>query len=107
MTLVNHCNRFEQISGQNVHKTHLVLLLCLYLSVGMDPLHLLLQVILVSEGGHLTLGAVACRLPDLHATSIPVAQEGKSILNIIFMLKLCKSQFSALCLHTFKIPNWI
>lgn len=59
-----------------------------YVSVGMDPLHPLPQVILVSEGVPLTPAAVACRSPDHHATSIPGEQEGKSCLNLNSVPKL-------------------
>lgn len=77
----------------------------LSLAVGMDPLHPLLSVILVSEGVPHTLEVVACRPLDLHTTSIPAAREGKSCLNFNIMLKLCKSQFSELSLHILRFLN--
>lgn len=65
----------------------------------MDPLRPLLQVILALEGVHHTLEAVACHPQDLHDTSTPMALEGKSCFNTNIILKLLKSQFSALCLQ--------
>lgn len=65
----------------------------------MDPLHPLLQVILVSEGVRHTLEAVACHPLDLRAPSVREAHEGKRCFNIHIMLKLKMSQISVLCVH--------
>lgn len=73
--------------------------------LGIDLLHLLLRDILVSEGAHPILEVVACHHLDLHATSIPVVQEGKNSLVLISWLSFTShnSLHFACTLYGFKI----
>ncbi|XP_056284535.1 uncharacterized protein si:ch211-51e12.7 isoform X5 [Pseudoliparis swirei] len=55
---------------------------------GTDPMHPLLQDILVSEGLHHTLEAVACCFLDLHATSTTAAKEVSTMDRSLLLLLL-------------------